>query len=116
MVAFVDLSGLEMYLLTCFVLLIIIQMEVQCVDQLNVGDAVSMSGRCVKVISSQTLVAPNGHSFQVPQFCFLYKRVTTDEAIYYKPAESHYWWSNQNVNCSSSELICGPDLTVKPEV
>ena len=79
----------------------------ECKEQFNVGDAMSMSGRCVKVISTQTLVGSDGKPFQVPMFCYLYKKMATDEAVYFKPAESHYWWSNENVNCSSEQLFCG---------
>ena len=80
-----------------------------CKQSFNVGDAMSIAGRCVKVISSQTLVATNGLPFEVPKFCYLYKSFSTDDGVFYNPAESHYFWSNENVNCSSPQLICGPD-------
>ena len=87
----------------------------ECRKFFSVGDAMSFAGRCVKVIDSQTLVGADGKPFQVPKFCYLYRKLSTDESVYYKPAESHYWWSNENVNCSSEELVCGTDPVEKAE-
>ena len=76
-----------------------------CEDNPRIGDVVSLNTRCAKVISIDYVHGAVGQPFPIHRFCLLYKPL--------QPGDDHHsqlsFVSAISANCSSPDLICGPD-------